>query len=570
MSWSRRQWLTSAGAASGSALVLLGCGGARQRVGGAQPEVSSDEVRRWLGEAAELAGARWRQVEALAMRHEHTAAAVDGDGGRAAIARTSGALLAVSDGEGRRYEVSGSQLDRPGILALAEHALELGRKPAASPPAPAAGAAPLSPRGTAAPPSAREVAAPFTPPSAAELLQQAGELAARVDRHASSRVVYRGAGIDLDATTVWYAGAGRELEQRIVRRRDAVVAVAAQGGRPTGTEVAKGRGAAQILRGAALVPGAPVDGGAAARMIERLMGRLARLEGPSDADLAAGLERALRLTTPQPVPAGAADVVLDPSLVGALLEALLAAAADAEQADALPRWRGRAAAAAAEQPAAAARARWQLFASPATAGAYAGYAFDDRGSAAAPAAPVELFRDGALAPAAAPARSLDEAPPGLRLRPGHVGAFAAQPPPHLELAAEGIALEAMLGQVRYGFALESARLARVDFAADRFTLHAALARELARGTYSGRAFADVALTGSLAGFLASIAAWSSERQGLSKRWPGAASDEAQPTALETGFAQSRDELGLGAAPRFWSAELPSLLGRGWLSAQERA
>lgn len=566
MSWSRRQWLTSAGAASGSALVLLGCGGARQRVGGAQPEVSGDEVQRWLGEAAALAGARWREVEALAMRHEHTAAAVDGDGGRAAIARTSGALLVVGDGRGRRYEVSGSQLDRPSILALAEHALELGPEPAASPAPPAAKAAPPSIRGAAAPPSEL---APFTPPSAAELLQQAGELAARVDRHASSRVVYRGAGIDLDATTVWYAGAGRQLEQRIVRRRDAVVAVAAQGGRPTGAEVAKGRGAAQILRGAALVPGAPVDGGAAARMIERLMGRLTHLEGPSDAELAAGLERALRLTTPQPVPAGAADVVLDPSLVGALFEALLAAAADAEQADALPRWRARAAAAA-EQPAAAARARWQLFASPSTAGAYAGYAFDDRGSAAAPAAPVELFRDGVLAPAAAAPSSLDEAPPGLRRRPGHVGAFAAQPPPHLELAAEGLALEAMIGQVRYGFALESARLARVDFAADRFTLHAALARELARGTYSGRAFADVALTGSLAGFLASIAAWSSERQGLSKRWPGAASDEAQPTALETGFAQSRDELGFGAAPRFWSAELPSLLGRGWLSAQERA
>lgn len=575
MSWSRRQWLASTGAASGSALVALGCGGARLRVGGAQPEISSEEVRKWLREATEMVGGRWREVEAIAVRHEHTAAAVDGEGGRAAIARTSGALLAVGDGKGRRYEVSGSQLDRPGVLALAEHVLKIGEQRAAAATASSEKPAkPAAPQGAAAAPSA---IAPFAAPSAAELLQQASELAARAERHASSRVVYRGAGIDLDATTVWYAGAGRDLEQRIIRRRDAVVAVAAQGGRPTGAEVASGRGAAQILRGAALIPGAPIDGGAAARMIERLMGRLGQLEGPSDAAIAAGLERALRLTTPQAVPAGAAEVVLDPSLVGALFEALCAAAAEPEQADALPRWRDRAATQRSQSASEAAeKARWQLFASPSTAGAYAGYAFDDRGGAAAPASPVEILRDGALSPmgaaALAPA-SLEEAPPGLRRRPGHVGAFSSRPPSHLELATEGVALEAMIGRVRYGFALEGASLARVDFAADRFTLRAQLARELARGTYSGRAFADVELSGSLAEFLLSIAAWSSERQGLSKRWPGAASDEARSSSSKLGDAsdgeRSSAQPGALGAPRFWSAELPSLLGRGWLAPQER-
>lgn len=579
MSWSRRQWLTSAGAAAGSALVSLasggaglGCGAARQRAGGAQPEISGDDVRRWLREAAAVAGQSWREVEAIAMRHEHTAVAVDGDGGRAAIARTSGAVLSVGDGRGRRYEFAGSQLDRPGILALAEHARQLGQRQRAAV-GPAAGAGAGGEREGAA--AAISALAPFSPPTAGALLEQAGELAARVDRHASSRVVYRGAGIDLDATSVWYAGGGRDLEQRIVRRRDAVVAVAAQGGRPAGAEVANGRGAAQILRGASQVPGAPLDGGAAARMMERLMSRLAHLEGPSDEAVAAGLERALRLTTPQAVPAGAAEIVLDPSLVGALFEALLAAAALPEQADALPRWRARAAALAPEL-AAAERARWQLLASPSAAGAYAGYAFDDRGGAAAPAAPVELLRDGELAPAWAAAlapRSLDDAPAGLRVRPGHVGAFAARPPAHLELAAEGLPLEELLARVRYGFALEGASLARVDLAADRFTLHARLARELARGTYSGRAFADVELSGSLVEFLRAIAAWSSERQNLSKRWPGGAGGQAQPSSTElgaAGFAPMLDELGAAAAPRFWSAELPSLLGRGWLGPQERA
>lgn len=550
MSWTRRQWLTCAGAASGSALMTAACGGAARQLGGAQPEVSSDEVRSWLREAVALAGERWSRVEAVAMRHDHSSAAVDGEGGSAAIDRRSGAVLAARDGNGRGFEVSGSQLDRPGVLVLAEHLNQIAEAQRLPRP-PASAAAGTTAQGTTPPvPS-------FAPLSGVELLEQAAELAARVDRHGSSRVVYRGAGVDHDATTVWYAGDGRELEQRLHRRRDAIIAVAANGGRPTGTEVASGRGAALIARGATSLPGAPVPGGAAARMTERLIERMRNLEGPSEAEILEGIERALRLTTPQAIAAGPAEVVLDPSLVGALFEALLTAAAAPEQAAALARWRerSRTTASPTSPASAAAKVGWQLLASPSATGAYGGYAFDDRGSAAAPAAPIELVRDGVLAPAAALApRTLDEAAPGLRLRPGHVGAFfAAAPPQHLEVATAGVELEALIGQVEAGFALEGATLARVDFATDRFLVHAGLARELRRGTYSGRAFADLELSGSLGGFLSSIAGWSLQRRVLSRR-------TIDRFALE-------GEQGL---PRFWSAELPSLLGRGTLQPRGAA
>jgi predicted Zn-dependent protease len=553
MSWSRRQWLTCAGAASGSALMTIACGGATRRLTGAQPEVSSDEVRSWLREAVGLAQQRWSTVEGLAMRHDHSAAAVDGEGGNAGTDRHSGALLAATDGNGRRYEVSGSQLDRPGLLALAEHLVRVAEARRLPRPAPSAATA-------AAPAGAAAALASFVPLSAAELVQQAAELAGRVDAHGSSRIVYRGAGIDLDATTLWYVSGERELEQRLLRRRDAITAVAASGGRPRGTEVASGRGAVQLVRGAALLPGAPILGGAATRMTGRLIERMRNLEGPSEAEILEGVERALRLTTPQAIAAGAAEVVLDPSLVGALFEALLTAAAAPEQAAALARWR--------EQPrkpagelAAPAKLGWQLLASPSAAGAYGGYAFDDRGLAAAPAAPIELIRDGALAPSAVLApRSLDEAPAGLQLRPGHLGTFvAASPPQHLEIAAAGVELEDLIGRVKTGFALEGATLARVDFAADRFLVHTGLARELRRGTYSGRAFADLELSGSLGGFLASIAGWSLQRRTLSRR------DVESFSLASPGAVGASGALGeVRGLPRFWSAELPWLLGFGSL------
>lgn len=358
-------------------------------------------------------------------------------------------------------------------------------------------------------------------PSAAALQEEAAELAARADRQGGSRIVYRGAGLDLDATTVWYAGRSLSLEQRLLRRRAAVAVVASLGGRPSGAEASGGRGAA------ALVGETGETSDADAALWPRLAGA-----GPSEAELAEQIERVLRLTTPSAFPAGPAEVLLDPSLVGGLFEAILDAAARPEHAAAAGRWRER------ERKRPADAARWQLIAAPSSPGAYGGYLFDDTGQAAAPAA---LLADGQLGPAALLApRTVEDPAAGLRLRRGHLGDFAPLAP-HLRLVTEGAGAEVahaeLRSRVQAGYALEGVTLARADLAADRLTLHARLARELHRGTYSGRAFADVELTAGLAGFLDSITAWSVERGALCRR------------QLDDGH------------PRFFSAELPSLLGR---------
>lgn len=507
MSWTRRQWLACAGAASGSALMAMACGGASRRGASAPAGAGSEEVRRWLREAVDLAGERWPAVEGVAMRHEHAAASLDVVSASAGMARQSGAVLAAVDEVGRRFEVSGAQLDREGLLALARHLHELAdaqRRPArAGQPGErgeARGAAAATARSSGGGGEDDRLLA-F---SAAELRRQAEELAARADRHGSSRIVYRGAGTDLDATTVWHVSGERELTQQLMRRRDAVAVVAATSGRPTGTEVASGRSAVRLT-----------GSGAAG---ENGLG----LEGPSEAELALGIERVLRLTTPAAIAGGATEVVLDPSLVGAIFEALLAAVAAPEHAGARARWAARTTATKTAAP----RAGWQLLSTPSAARAYGGYVFDDTGALAAP---LPLLRDGRLV---APADSA----PGQRLRLGHVGDFSFAPR-HLEVAAAGAPLEALIGAVRAGYALEGGGLARVDFAADRVIAHAGLARELSRGTYSGRAFAEIELSASLGDFLASISGWSAQRRALSRR------------ELIEGW------------PRFWSAELPWLLGR---------
>lgn len=519
MTTTRRQWLAWCGAAAGSALVTS-CGGARARARAAAGLASSHDVRAWLGEAVAAAMERWEHVEALAIRHEHTAVAVDVEGTSAQSSRHGGALLSARGPGGLRYEASTAQLDRESLLELARH---LGRVADAHKRPVRKADAPATPRSTA--PAAATAAPTQAPrrdrrgamPSAATLQEEAAELAARADRQGGSRIVYRGAGLDLDATTVWYAGRSLSLEQRLLRRRAAVAVVASQGGRPSGAEASGGRGAAALVG---------ETGDADAALWPRLAGA-----GPSEAELAEQLERVLRLTTPSAFPAGPAEVLLDPSLVGGLFEAILAAAARPEHAIAATRWRER------KRPADA--SKWRLIAAPSSLGAYGGYLFDDTGQAAAPAA---LLADGQLGPAALLApRTVEDPAAGLRRRRGHLGDLASLPP-HLRLVTEGAGAEVahaeLLSQVQAGYALEGVTLARADLAADRLTLHARLARELRRGTYSGRAFADVELTASLAGFLDSITAWSVERGALCRR-----------------------ELDDDGHPRFFSAELPSLLGR---------
>jgi PmbA/TldA metallopeptidase C-terminal domain len=481
MTWSRRDWLRCAGVASGAA--LMGCGGAPARARPITAEASAEEVRRWLNEAVDQAltgprsQGRWAAVEAMAVRHDHVAAAIDVQGASARVTRRSGALLSATDALGRHFEVSSSHLDRQSLQELVQTLTEIAA--ARGLPAATARARPARAGFRTAATAEPATTLPMTLPAAA-LQAHVAQLAQRADRHGSSRVVYRGAGVDLDAASVWYANPDRDRQQVLLRQRSAVTVVAWTGNRPLGAEIVRGT-----------------------RSVDPLT-------GPSQSAIEEEIERVLRLTTPTAIESGPAEVVLAPSLVGEIFSAMTTAMHDPGKQFAVAAWRRR--------TRATASSSWQLLAAPDTIGAYAGYRWDDEGM---PSRSYEILRAGQLT------SDLDPPPIGQRVRIGHLGTNHPVPS-HLQLVTDGdagdVELEVLLGRVSAGFALEGGTLANVDFASDRLIAHARLARELRSGSYTGRAFAEVELTASLSQFLDAIAGWSRQREDLCRRewvdgWP---------------------------------------------------
>lgn len=436
MSWSRRELLLHAGAAAGTALLAASCGGAgnARRRGNA---LAIDSVTRAV-EAATAELAAWPSARVLARAHLHTFAATDVLGPAAAQQQHAAAVLSISATDGQLLERVSTGLGEQELVAAARAlaAEATRRKLTADAPAPA-------------PVATRDEQAPRTP-SAAAMAAHVAKLAESADRLGSSRIIYRGAGLDLDATTSWVGTAAGVTRHHQLRQRSAVALVAFHGTAPRGREV---------FFGHSLPPGTQ-----------------ALVEGPTPEALTAAAERLLRLSTPAPLEAGMAEVVLAPSLVSHLCEALAAA---------LPR-ASTAVLGTLARAASSARAPWQLRSAPETPGAYGGYLIDDHGQAA---------RSQALLV------ERPEPPPPVRAA---LWGEHSTAPRHLTLTAPATDLT---GALERGFWLEESEGAFVDLRADRVVLRARIALEFARGAPTGRAYADVAARARLSELLASFGAF---------------------------------------------------------------
>jgi predicted Zn-dependent protease len=462
VTWNRREVLAALGV--GAAHALLGCASSQAPV--VRPSVDPGEVRTWLRDAvARLHAAGFTHAHALAVTRRRTSAALDVLGAGVSRSRADGVVLTTGTAE----QVT-SDLSRAGVLAAAR-ALA-GKLPAA---------------GTLAfGPPAPHVAEPHVLADH-ELLDRVATLAAR-DQDVSSRIVYSAALIELDEAHVWAIGPGHDLEQYTMRVRRVVTRVAWNSTRPIVREVARAWA-----------------GEADAREL-------------SDADVIAAREHALLLTTPTAFPDGEHAVALEPSVVAVLVDAMVRAllTSSAVQPEVARRMtRGRALAAPV----------LTLVDDPASAGAYGGFAFDDRGVRAAP---TTLLDRGKVAGVLVPRR-----------RAGHLGRLEATPS-HLRLAPGTAAREGLLAD---GFELEGGIRATVDPASERVVIAAARAYELKGGTRTGRVYADIELVGELAPLLASVTA---------------------ATATTASFGM-RDEI--DHRPRFRSIEAPWLRARATLRAR---
>ncbi|MEZ4363406.1 MAG: hypothetical protein R3B48_24745 [Kofleriaceae bacterium] len=488
MSWTRRQWLQYAGVATGSALLSTACGGAPRAGRAAAEDVSGEEVRGWLRQAAAEAAKRWGAVRGVALLHEHVAARVDVAGAASGAARLAEVALRARDARGRALEVRTLGLERDAILQLPARLAQLAGASAAAAPATAA-----LPGGRSDGLWRQDALARDPLARAPERLRQVTqELAERADRFGSSRVVYRGAGVDLDFTTAWYVDDAGVYEQQLRRRRQAIAVVASTSTRPIGAEVAAGWARWRVREPSARATDAASNAPDAPDAPDPL-------RAPSDDAIAGAVERVLRLTTPSPLRAGAYDVVLDPSVAETILRALARALRAPALRGAVKRWNAR--------RRVGRDGAWRLRSNVSAPGAYGGA---PPGRGGAPAADAVLLRDGVLV---VPSRE-----------PSDAGDELDGAPAHLEVDAPRRPLADLLGEVAAGFSVEGGLDASVDLLEDEFTARAQVARELARGTYSGRAFAQIELRGSLSALIDSIRGWSTEADHLSRRelrdgWP---------------------------------------------------
>ena len=131
---------------------------------------------------------------------------------------------------------------------------------------------------------------------------------------------------------------------------------------------------------------------------------------------------------------------------------------------------------------------------------------------------------------------------GRGRRAGHLGELAPSPS-HLQLAPGTVPRPQLFEQ---GWLLEGRVETVLDPSSGRLVVSVARARELARGSHTGRVFADVELVGDLGGLLASI-------RGIG--------DDGHTTIF-------RDDR--GGDPRWRSITAPSVRARGLLRARQRS
>jgi predicted Zn-dependent protease len=444
---SRREVLGTLGVASASTLLwAFGCGGPAQTVRRA-PQVSG-QVRAWLHHAVARLVAIYPTVHALAVSRTRTTAAVDVLGTGLARLRADGVVFTVRGADGRWREHVTSELTEPGInAALDALGAPARRRSLDFGPAPTTPAEPprLDPR------DLRE---------RVELLQR--------DPTPSSRIVYAAALLDIDDAIVWSVEPGRDLEQRLVRIRQAATRAAWNGPRPSVGHV------------------------------ERVWSGGLDDHSLSPADLAAAGDTALELTTPGTLEDAQHTLVLDPGVVARLVDTaarhlLTASATAARRPDITPR---------AAPGTQLASPLITLLDDPTTRGAYGSFAFDDEGERAAP---VTLLDAGRIT---AHLRDRAAGGTGRGRRPDHLAPVEPSPSHLLIAAPAGATPTADL--YTDGFVLEGGQAATYHPATDRIRITCARARELKAGNTTGRLYSGVELVGSLTALLTAVDAVSSD------------------------------------------------------------
>jgi predicted Zn-dependent protease len=335
VSWSRRDFLSTLGLASGSA-IMFACGAGPQRTRSAN--AVDPEIRTWLKEAvAVLVGAGFERPHALAVSRKRTTGAIDVLGAGVGRSRCDGVVLGVREKSGLVREQVTNDLSRDGVLAAVkvltsstrEASVDFGRAPAA-------------------------VGGPTPDPASLgdnDMLARVGALVMR-DRGLSSRIVYAAATIDVDDAHVWSVAPGRVLEQRLVRVRRSLVRVAWHGSRPFVSEATRAW-----------------SGGIDAQDL-------------TDEEIAAARDNALALLTPTAFENGERGFVLEPAIAAALIDASVRTLLTSE-AQKRPDVAKRAGKPASELV--------TLVDDPTISDAYGGFRFDDSGT---PATPVTLIDRG--------------------------------------------------------------------------------------------------------------------------------------------------------------------------------
>jgi predicted Zn-dependent protease len=294
-----------------------------------------------------------------------------------------------------------------------------------------------------------------------ELLGRVGGIAKR-DKDLSSRIVYASNVLDIDDAHVWSIAPGRSLEQRLVRVRRAVSRVAWHGTRPFVGEAARAW-----------------TGGVDAQDL-------------TDDEIIGARDNALALLTPTPFEDNEYAIVLEPAVGAALLDAAVRTllTSDAQRRSDVARRiaaRGRLS------------EKLTLVDDPTVRDAYGTYRFDDTG---VPAAARTLVDAGRLVGRVERAS-----------RAGHLGRVEITPA-HVRVAAGSDAAATLLD---HGMLLEGHQSTLVDPSSDRFVIQVARAREYVGGRSTGRAFADIELTGELTALLGGLTGVSRESRSIGMR-----------------------------------------------------
>jgi len=463
--WNRRELLAGLGVGAASTLLAtLGCGApaSSARRAGALDIVGTD-VRGWLRQAVEQLRTEFPVASAQAVVGHRVAAAIDLRGRGVVRGRRAAVVLRVEDRSGHVVERATGELSAEAVSRMVSslrRTTTAGRD---------VGLGEVERHG----PGAKEITG-YTDPAWLELVSK---LSALADPVATSRVVYRGAWLESDDLTIWQAASGPHVahvrEQRLVRSRGGLVLMSWSGTLPM---------VGQIERGAVGGPDRVVL---------------------SARDVAAVGRGALELTTPGTVPAGAATVLLMPSVVarlaGVAIAPILTTAA----------WR-RADLAARTLVGQTIGSRAITVSTDPDPARYGGYYFDDEGASGTAAA---LIDAGVLRAPVGDRRgvaAVASAIPGAGLRPGHTG--VARPAiGHLAWAPGTVTAtpERLVEDLTDAWIVDDAGGGHVEPAAWSATIEIGRARRVKRGAETGHVHAGVELTASIPELLAAATAVSS-------------------------------------------------------------